>query len=51
MHVLIVTNDKDQETFYGPFPSGEQALDWAADKFDTEYTLAAVPLIEPEGDE
>lgn len=52
MHVLIVINEKDQETFYGPFLSGEQALDWAEDKFNTrltggEYTLAAVPLCEP----
>lgn len=47
MHILIVTNDKGQETFYGPFISGEQALDWAVDKFDEEYDLAAVPLCEP----
>lgn len=48
MHILIVTNDKGQETFYGPFLSGEQALDWAVDKFNEEYTLAAVPLCEPD---
>jgi hypothetical protein len=47
MYILIVTNDKDQEIFYGPFNDGEQALDWAVEKFNTEYTLAAVPLCEP----
>lgn len=45
--ILIVVSDDGKEEFFGPFDSGEEALDWGASKFDDGYTLASVPLKEP----
>lgn len=49
--ILIVVSDDGKEEFFGPFDSGEQALDWGEKKFYStnkpDRTIASVPLQEP----
>lgn len=46
-HILIATNELGQETFYGPFEDGEQALNWGLENITKDNTLSAVFLNEP----
>jgi hypothetical protein len=49
--ILIVTEEASEKTkYFGPFNSGEEALQWGLGYYNDDYILMSTTLYDPKGE-
>lgn len=46
-HILIVIDEEEKETFYGPFNSGEDAINWGSANFGQDFFICSTTIEDP----